>query len=372
VYVSSTTNSTTTTTGALIIAGGIGVAGQIYGQHANFEDVEADSVTITDHTTSTSATTGALQVMGGISTQENLNVGGITKVWDNTTSSSKTTGAVQIVGGLGVFGPLFGSTAEFDGITKVTNTTQSGNQTSGALIVSGGLGVAGNMHCGDLTLTGNLTVTGNTTVINSNNLIVQDPIVELGGDNTTGTDLGIIMNNPLTGGNKGNVAIIYDFSTSKLEIGHTLNSATDSTIVMNTANTIPVNINGTLEVTGTTTSTTTTSGSLKVAGGVGIVENLNVGGVTKVWDGTEATTTTSGAVQVVGGLGVAKTLFAADVSSGSVTASGIVQGATITGTNLYGTLAGSNTAAVSDPNCLGHGKGCNHHRNKPLWYPSRS
>ena len=37
VYVSSTTNSTTTTTGALIIAGGIGVAGQIYGQHATLK-----------------------------------------------------------------------------------------------------------------------------------------------------------------------------------------------------------------------------------------------------------------------------------------------------------------------------------------------
>jgi len=142
------------------------------------------------------------------------------------------------------------------------------------------------------------------------------------------------MNNPLTGGNKGNVAIIYDFSTSKLEIGHTLNSATDSTIVMNTANTIPVNINGTLEVTGTTTSTTTTSGSLKVAGGVGVVENLNVGGVTKVWDGTDATTTTSGAVQVVGGLGVAKTLFAADVSSGSV----IVSDGTTSTTTTTGSL----------------------------------
>ena len=36
------------------------------------------------------------------------------------------------------------------------------------------------------------------------------------------------------------------------------------------------------------------------------------------------------------------------VAASDITASGTVKGATITGTNLYGTLAGSNTAAVSD------------------------
>jgi enhancing lycopene biosynthesis protein 2 len=51
---------------------------------------------------------------------------------------------------------------------------------------------------------------------------------------------------------------------------------------------------------------------------VGIAENLFVGGTGKIEDATDATTTTSGALQVVGGLGVAKTVFAADLSSGSV------------------------------------------------------
>ena len=52
---------------------------------------------------------------------------------------------------------------------------------------------------------------------------------------------------------------------------------------------------------------------------MGIEENLNVGGVTKVWNTTDAGATNQGALQVVGGIGVAKTVFAADVSSGSVT-----------------------------------------------------
>ena len=299
----SATDASSKTTGALIVTGGVGISKDIHAKNIFVEDVVSNSVVILDTTTSTSATTGALQVAGGISTQENLNVGGtttstsattgalqvaggistqeklnvggITKVWDDTTSSSKTTGAVQIVGGLGVSGPIFGAAVTLDGITHITNTTQAGNQTTGALKVNGGLGVAGNVHCGSLTLTGDLTVSGNTTVISANNLIVQDPLIELGKDNTSGTDLGIIMNNPLTSGNKGNVAMIYDFSTSNLEIGHTLKGATDSVIVMNTANTLAVNINGTLGVTGSTTSSSKTTGTVTIGGGLGVVGDIH-------------------------------------------------------------------------------------------------
>ena len=367
----SATDASSKTTGALIVTGGVGISKNIHALNANFEDVEADSVNITDTTTSSSATTGALKVAGGISTQENLNVGAVAKVISATDASSKTTGALIVTGGVGISKDIHALNANFEDVeadsVNITDTTPSNNQTSGALKVAGGLGVAGNVHCGNLTLTGNLTVTGNTTVFNSNNLIVQDPIIELGKGNLAGLDTGLVMNNPLTDGNKGNVAMIYDFSTSNLEIGHTLKSATDTVIVMNTANTLPVNINGTLGVTGSTTSsskttgavtiggglgvvgdihathvnfedveadsvtitdnttsTSATTGALKVVGGISTQENLNVGAVAKVISSTDASSKTTGALIVTGGVGISKNIHALhanfeDVEADSVT-----------------------------------------------------
>ena len=390
----SATDSTSKTTGALIVTGGVGISKNIHGKNVFVEDVVSNSVVILDTTTSSSATTGALKVVGGISTQENLNVGGTTtstsattgalqvaggistqenlnvgavaKVLSATDASSKTTGALIVTGGVGISKNIHALNANFEDVeadsVDITDTTLSYNQTTGALKVAGGLGVAGNVHCGNLTLTGNLVVTGNTTVINANNLVVQDPIIELGKGNTTGLDTGILMNNPLTSGNKGNVAVIYDFSTSNLEIGHTLSSANNSPVIMNTSNAIAVNINGTLGVTSTTassskttgavtiggglgvvgalfgaaatldgvvnltddtTSTSATTGALKVVGGISTQENLHIGGVSKVYGTTNATSKTTGALIVAGGIGVSedihgKNVFVEDVVSNSV------------------------------------------------------
>ena len=66
IIVGGTAAATSKTTGALQVAGGLGVAGDIHATHANLEDVEADSVNITDTTASTSKTTGALKVAGGL------------------------------------------------------------------------------------------------------------------------------------------------------------------------------------------------------------------------------------------------------------------------------------------------------------------
>jgi len=148
-FVSSTTDATTTVTGALIVAGGMGIAKKIVGQHANFEDVEADSVTVTDTTTSTTATSGALKVAGGISTQENLHIGGVAKVHDTTTSSSKTTGSLIVAGGAGVSGPLFGAAATLDGVVTLTNATESTSSTTGALKAAGGVGIAKDVFVGE-------------------------------------------------------------------------------------------------------------------------------------------------------------------------------------------------------------------------------
>ena len=154
-YVSSTDTSTSKTTGALIIAGGLGIVGNIHGNHANLEDVEADSITVTDTTATSSKTTGALKVVGGLGVAGNIHATHVNfedveadsiDVTDSTVSSSKTTGALKVTGGVGITGALFGSTAELDGITKVTNSTASSSKTTGALIVTGGLGITGAIH----------------------------------------------------------------------------------------------------------------------------------------------------------------------------------------------------------------------------------
>src|SRR6056300_1610487 len=137
VTLTNATNATSKTTGALIVGGGIGVTGDIHATHANLEDVEADSVNVTDTTTSDSTTTGALRVAGGVSTQENLNVGGVTKVWDSTAVTGKTDGALVVVGGVGISGDIHATHANLEDVeadsVNVTDTTAAASTTTGAL-----------------------------------------------------------------------------------------------------------------------------------------------------------------------------------------------------------------------------------------------
>ena len=95
----------------------------------------------------------------------------------------------------------------------------------------------------DVIVSGNLTVSGTTTTVNTTNLQVRDPIIELGKDNdgTPLVDLGLIMSRP---SGEANVAMIYDESENALGIGYTLNGASDSTVIMDTANTLPINLYG--------------------------------------------------------------------------------------------------------------------------------
>ena len=177
-------------------------------------------------------------------------------------------------------------------------------------------GGAGNFD-GNITVSGDLIVSGNTTSQGQNSLTVEDPVIEVGIGNANGADLGMIMVNPLTGGNKGNVAIIYDFSASKLEIGHTLKSSADSVITMNTANTLAVNINGDLGVTGTTDASSKTTGALIVTGGLGVAKNIHAlhanfedveADSVTITDNTTSDSATTGALKVVGGISTQENL----------------------------------------------------------------
>jgi hypothetical protein len=72
-----------------------------------------------------------------------------------------------------------------------------------------------------------------------------------------------------------------------------------------------LNASGVVTLADTTTSTSATTGALKVAGGISTQENLHIGGVSKVYGTTASDGKTAGALIVAGGVGVSGALFGA-------------------------------------------------------------
>ena len=158
------------------------------------------------------------------------------------------------------------------------------------------LDVTGEIMCSsDLTVNGNLIVNGTTTTINTTTLSVKDALIELGKDNVSGTsDLGLIMSRPDTA---SNVAIFYNEGDDKLQIGYTLNGASDTDITFDTSNKLPVDIQGNLQVgtanlfVNTTTSnvgigTSTPEYTLDVVGDINLSGDFYQGGslfVSSLW-----------------------------------------------------------------------------------------
>lgn len=91
-----------------------------------------------------------------------------------------------------VAGILDGST--FSGAVAITDATESTSTTSGSLKTAGGLGVVKDAYIGgDLTISGDFTVNGTTTTVSTQDLVVQDPLIYIGENNTANSvDLGLI------------------------------------------------------------------------------------------------------------------------------------------------------------------------------------
>jgi hypothetical protein len=146
--------------------------------------------------------------------------------------------------------PITGVTNLSSNVTRIEHleSNLSSNSARITAIESGDITLTGQKTFqNDVFFSGNLTVSGTTTTVNTVNLRIQDPIIELGKDNDGSplVDLGLIMSRP---SGVANVAMIYDESADSLEIGYTLNSASDSTVIMDAANTLPVNIHGNVTV----------------------------------------------------------------------------------------------------------------------------
>jgi len=116
-----------------------------YFASAEWMSVGPSQTIIIPTTASTSTTTGALVVSGGVGIAGNLYAGGLARLTDTTASTSSITGALVVSGGVGVAGNLYA-----DGITRLTNTTESTSATTGALVVSGGVGIGGTTFSRDI------------------------------------------------------------------------------------------------------------------------------------------------------------------------------------------------------------------------------
>jgi hypothetical protein len=169
--------------------------------------------------------------------------------------------------------------------------------------------------------------------------------------NSSGTNSTFIGYNtsPLANGDDNEVVIAGGNATTR-----TVGLGSNTTLIGNAATT-QTRIMGALDLPNATSSTTTTTGALKVAGGVGIVENLNVGGNTKI----------TGTISIAGGTPGAGKVLTSDAnglatwtnaSGSAVTTSIASYQITLAESIVFYTGSAAGTFAIPDPAITNAGK----------------
>jgi hypothetical protein len=127
-------------------------------------------VTVPGNTVSSSTTTGALVISGGVGIAGALNIGGAVSVANSTNSTSTNSGSIVTLGGIGAIGNIYANAFYGDG-SNLSNITASGfaggtvpglttftftgtgsaatSTTTGAVRITAGLGVQGRVHAGN-------------------------------------------------------------------------------------------------------------------------------------------------------------------------------------------------------------------------------
>jgi len=266
--VSNTTTSVSTVTGALVVGGGVGIAGNVYstavytangvywsgnGQAftsttiANTAEITANlssGQNVGLSLTATGVTAGNYGSATSIPTIVVDSKGRITSVTSNAVSTT-----ITLAGGSGSGSVAGGGTLTVNGTANQITTSVSSSTITIAL--------AQDVTApGNLTVTGNLVVQGNTTTLNTETLTIEDLNITVanGAINAAAADgAGLTV-----GG--ANARLLYK-------------SVIDSWVFDR-----GVFASGNLVANSGTTSSSVTTGALVVAGGAGISGNINIGG----------------------------------------------------------------------------------------------
>jgi hypothetical protein len=223
------------------------------------------------------------------------------------------------------------------GTVNITNATDSTGPSTGALKITGGAGILGNVH-----IAGNLYVTGNTFTLGTENVAIQDSIIEL----HTFANL-----DPLGANDGRDIGIkfhYYDVADSVAFLGRANDTGSLEWYAKGTEGVGNVFIGsnygtikaGEIVLANTTAATSTTTGALQVGGGVGIADGLYVNGTTLLERVSTANAViTGGYIQTVSNIYASGVGNFGSVISTNVTATG---GSITGGTGAFSTLVATN------------------------------
>lgn len=232
-----------------------------------------------------------------ISTSGSLTIEGSTLFNRALTASSSGEGSISVAGGIYVGDNIYVAGTQTSLVLTASNS----------IFTLGGVGISKDLLVGgDALIVGNLRVQGTQTIIDSTSTAIQDPVIDIG----TG-----LANAPLGGAdglNKGFVIHYYDIGDDHMFLGRS--NATGRFVIRHNIDPGVVNVPN---------ANLTTQGSYS---------GLDIGDL-KVWDSTPTTTTTTGALKVVGGIGVGESIYAGNnLNAANVTARNLISGRVVIST----------------------------------------
>jgi hypothetical protein len=230
--------------------------------------------------------------------------------------------------GIGTTNP--GYKLEVSGQTAITGSTASTSTTSGALIVTGGVGIGGSLNVGALSKFSNVLEVRSGNELRLYRTADTNYTVLKSADVTSNRTFTL----PLTVGSSGQFLTtdgngVLSFTTDPVQVSsgtanHIAYYASAGNTVSGSSTFTNDASGGVVSITHATTSTGFSTGALVVSGGVGIGGSLRIG------DSTTSGGTTQGALTVRGGVGIGGALYVGSTLQVSGT------------TNLFGAIGFQN------------------------------
>jgi len=237
-------------------------------------------------------------------------------------SLNTAAGSTQIFTGSGI---TIGDNRLTVGGLAVTSGTASTNTTTGALTVNGGVGITGQLSINTMALgstgvafTPSIVFAGSAGTVITMSVLSDTTLAWEGSsgqlfsiDNNLSTgeifSVSDISGLPLISASAGQTVTLNEFG-GFTQVGNGLASTSTSTGALRVIGGIGITgnayVGGVINANAGTNSTSTTTGAVIINGGIGVTGNAYVGGVINANAGTNSTSNTSGAVVINGGLGI--------------------------------------------------------------------